>query len=225
MQKVKQILKGLYDRRKTETNVSTSYLADCENVIDFACGAGTFLKHFKKRAIGLDINRVNVSYCQQQNMDAIVGSALSIPFADNSFDGYHSSHVMQCFTPSEAVIYLREAARVVTPGGIIVISTLNWFKRFFRHPENVRPYPPDSIRRYSWAQVPGTSPMYEDLPVFKEEAIWRRRTPLINLDYYSQNLTFNRVQYFLNLIQYALFFRNYFSYDSYIIKLRNCKTL
>lgn len=60
-----------------------------------------------------------------------------------------------------------------------MITTLNWCRRFFRHPENARPYSPDANLRLNPFQSGATSPMYADMPNFTLEANWRRRPPLI----------------------------------------------
>ena len=106
-------------------------LQGCEHILDAGCGTGTFLELCGGRAEGIDINPDNVEYCQKKGLPAVLGSVLEIPFDAESFDGVHCSHVMQVFAPDDAVRMMRELGRVTKKKGVVIISTLNWFPRFF----------------------------------------------------------------------------------------------
>jgi SAM-dependent methyltransferase len=205
--------------RETEYRHALRFLRDCERVLDVGCGTGTFLARRGHGATGIDINPDNVAYCVRNGLDAREGSALAIPFDDDTFDGVHSSHVMQVFGPSEAATFVRELARVVRPGGIVVITTLNWFRRFYRHPENVRPYPPDALHVYGARQHGASSPMFPGMPHFTQEEIWLRRPPLLEL-WSARSHDLNRVLGLVNRVQYAAGLRKYWLFDSYVIKLK-----
>jgi SAM-dependent methyltransferase len=212
----------LGEPRTDEYGCSLKWLRESQKVLDVACGTGTFLESRKGDTVGVDLNPQNVDYCVKKGLNARVGDALSIPFPDSSFDGVHCSHLMQVFGPKEAAQCIRELGRVVKPGGIVVIVTLNWFKRFFRHPENARPYPPDAIRRYFNVRQGTTSPMFPNLPRFEQEAIWLRRPSLVEF-YSSTNYLLDEACLLINRLQYKLFLRKYWAYDAYSIKLRCCK--
>lgn len=167
---------------------------------------------------GVDINPDNVAYCQERNLRAEVGDALNLEHNDESFDGVVSSHLMQVFLPNQAADFMRELGRLVRPGGVVVISTLNWFPTFFRHPENVRAYPPQALSVYFAPQRGAQSPMYPNMPLLKQEAIWLRRPPLIPLR--SARRTTNRVCGVLNRIQYRLLLRKWWTYDAFVIAFR-----
>ena len=211
----------LGNARQDEYKKVLKWFEGCEKVIDVASGSGTFLEAFKGNSIGLDFNPDNVEYCKKKGLNAIVGNALEIPFADNIFDGVFSSHLMQVFNPDQAVQFIKELGRVVKPGGVIVIVTLNWFERFFRHPENVRAHPPDAIRRYFGSRRGSASPMYKGLPPLKQEDIWLRRPALVEF-YSSTNHNINAACGLINRLQHKLFLRKYWAYDAYAIKLRHC---
>ncbi|WP_292214234.1 class I SAM-dependent methyltransferase, partial [Mesorhizobium sp.] len=51
-----------------------------------------------------------------------VGSILSLPFADASFDCVWSGNVMQYLTPAEFELAVGEARRVLKPGGILAVK-------------------------------------------------------------------------------------------------------
>jgi len=208
------------DPRNDEYEVSLRYLRGCNRVLDVGCGTGTFLALAPDRTEGIDINPDNVAYCAERGLKAVVGDALDIPFPRASFDAVFCSHVMQCFTPGQAATLVRELGRVTRKDGVIVISTLNWFHRFFRHPENVRAYPPDAIQRYFDVQRGAQSPMFPDMPRWTQEAIWLRRPPLYEFSSpSSRNL--QRVNLVLNLLQYRLRLRKLWSFPAYVVKLRN----
>ncbi len=50
---------------------------------------------------------------------------LPLPFADQSFDAVYHSHLLEHLRPNEALSFLRECRRVLTPGGIIRIAVPN----------------------------------------------------------------------------------------------------
>lgn len=212
----------LGEARQDEYKRALRWLSECTTVLDVACGTGTFLELRRGHSVGIDINPENVDYCLSRGIDAKVGNALDIPFPSHTFDGVHCSHLMQVFSPNDAAQLIRELGRVVKPGGVIVLVTLNWFPRFFRHPENVRAYPPDAIRRYFGKRLGVTSPMYPDMPPLFQEEIWLRRPALVEL-YSSTNYLVDGACMLLNRLQHDIFLRKYWRYDAYSIKLRCLK--
>ncbi len=215
-----------YDIRGEEYDQSVKFLADCDNVLDVACGTGTFLEARvaagSKAGKGIDINPENVEHAKKLGLDVEVGSALELPYLEDSFDGVHCSHLMQVFDPSQAQQFVKEICRVTKNGGVAVISTLNWFPRFFRHPENVRPYPPDAIWRYALQQSDSTSPMYQGMPGIAQEDIWFRRPPLMEMISYS-DMKKNSVYGRLNALQLKLGLRKFWTFDAYVVKIRIIK--
>lgn len=207
-----------FDNRTMEYEQSLKFLDECENVLDVASGTGTFMEQFKKKIVGIDINPDNVKYCRDRGLDVVEGSATALPFPDNSFDGLHCSHLLQVFTPDMAAQFMREAGRVVKNDGVVVISALNWFPRFFRHPENVRPYPPDAIHRLCQVQGGATSPMYPGIPNFHQVDIWFRRPPLFEFVGFTpeEDMWLWR----LNPMQQKRGIVKFWTFDSYIMKLR-----
>jgi len=210
--------KPVWDWRTEEYQHALNFMSECRDILDVGCGTGTFMENWSYASKGIDINPDNVAYCRERGLDVTVGSALDLPFANNSFDGVHCSHLMQVFMPNDAASLIRELCRVVNDEGIIVITTLNWFPRFFRHPENVRPYPPDAILRLNSYQNGSTSPTYNNMPTFTQEAIWLRRPPLIEL----KSTIPEREMYLwrLNPLQMKYGVRKFWEYEAFTIKLR-----
>jgi SAM-dependent methyltransferase len=206
----------LGDIRQYEYAISYNFLKPCSRILDVGCGSGTFLRKAPDRIEGLDYNPENVEFCQTQGLKAQTGDARQLPFADNSFDGVHFSHVLQVFHSNDAVAALRELARVTRPGGLVVVTTLNWFERFYRHPENARAYPPDALRRLFATLNGASSPMFARMPALIQKRIWLRRPPLIEF-YSATNHTLDQVSGVLNKLQYRLGLRKYWAFDAYVV--------
>lgn len=206
----------LGDIREDEYRISHGFLQGCSRILDVGCGSGTFMRRAPDRIEGLDYNPENVEFCRSQGFKACTGDARKLPFADGEFDGVHFSHVLQVFQSEDAVASIRELARVTRPGGLVVITTLNWFDRFYRHPENARAYPPDALRRLFSSINGASSPMFGRMPVLHQKQIWLRRPPLVEL-YSAVNHTRNQVSGVLNKLQYRLGLRKYWAFDAYVI--------
>lgn len=71
--------------------------------VDIGCG-----HHKREGFIGLDID--------SDSQADIVGSALDLPFKDNSVDEIYCSHLVEHFTPQQAKIFFSEIYRVLKKG-------------------------------------------------------------------------------------------------------------
>jgi SAM-dependent methyltransferase len=215
-----RFLLAMGDPRPGEYAFTWKFMGDCQSMLDVGCGTGTFCEMAKQRSVGIDINPDNVEYCRRRGIRAQVGSALDLPFSANNFDGVHCSHVLQVFNPNEAVKCLQELARVTKPGGIIVITTLSDFKRFWRHPENVRPYPPDALHSLLNSEQRGaSSPMWAAIPKVDTLGIRLRHPPLIEFAFRASRHLM-RVSAALNGLQMGLGLKKYWAYNSYTLALR-----
>lgn len=211
-----QLSELLGDVRNDEYAVSYEFLRNCNRILDVGCGSGTFLRKAPEKIEGLDYNPENVDYCLSQGLKARPGDARKLPYADNEFDGVHLSHVLQVFHSEDAVSTIRELARVTSPGGLVVITTLNWFDRFYRHPENARAYPPDALRRLFASLNGASSPMFKGTPSLIQRRIWLRRPPLIQF-YSAVNHTRDRMAGVINKLQYRIWLRKYWAFDAYVV--------
>lgn len=222
MQRVKAAAKRFLansDVRYDEYRFTRGHIKPSDSLLDAGSGTGTFITYMgNKTARGIDINPENVEHCRANGIQADVGSILEMPYEDNSFDVTHCSHVMQVFDNNDAVQMLKELARVTKPGGKVIIATLNWFPRFFRHPENVRAYPPDVFWRYFATQDGVSSPMYPGIPACTVKDIWLRRPPLVEFDF-SVNKNVAGAGAVFNAAQYRLWLRKFWSYQAYVIVL------
>ncbi|MCI0503084.1 class I SAM-dependent methyltransferase [Candidatus Micrarchaeota archaeon] len=102
-----------------------SAITDAERVVDVGCGEGYVLSRIpaKVRA-GVDISETAVKEASRDEKAIIVRSyAESTPFTDSYFDAAVCSEVLEHTEKPEAVV--RELARIVRPGGTVVLSVPN----------------------------------------------------------------------------------------------------
>lgn len=110
-------------------------------VLDVACGEGygsaAMLKAGAKSVIGVDLSGEACDHARRKyGIDARQGSAESLPLGDASVDLVVSFETIEHLTnPSR---FVDECARVLGPGGMLVVSTPN--RKVYARPE-IRPNP------------------------------------------------------------------------------------
>ena len=100
--------------------------------LDVGCGPGTFIGTLSGHgtSVGADISEVQLDYAEQhyaspdRRFVAITPGAL--PFDDASFDCVTLVELIEHLTPDDAMTTLREAHRVLCPGGQLLVSTPNY---------------------------------------------------------------------------------------------------
>ena len=119
--------------RLLDNYVSRLALPPSAQVLEIGCGTGAVLRHvarrndFSGRAVGVDQCQAFIRSAQRfsrdENLDEILefrlGDAHQLEFSDASFDTVIAHTVLSHVTDPEAV--LRQMARVVRPGGSVVI--------------------------------------------------------------------------------------------------------
>lgn len=113
-----------------------------DKILDLGCGTGTSADFFKKMApdakwIGLDIEESpEVAARTKSGAEFHSFDGINIPFNDNSFDLIFSNQVLEHVR--HPVELLKEARRVLKPGGFMVGST-----------SHLEPYHSLSVRNYT----------------------------------------------------------------------------
>jgi len=107
-----------------------------DRVLDIGCGSGRMHKLFAGTAVeyeGLDVSEGIIERARRRRPDLLagfrVGSALALPYEDGSFDAALMVAVLH-HVPSERyrLQALREASRVLKPGGRLLMTNWNLWR-------------------------------------------------------------------------------------------------
>ena len=130
-------------------------------ILEVGCGPGFFLKRIENDFVtyGLDVSESAILEAKERapKSKLFTGTAESLPFNDGQIDCVIAFDVIEHLERPEA--FLKEAARVLTKGGILIISTPN-------------------ITSFG-ARVKGQKPELKGLPYeerYEESHIWRDET-------------------------------------------------
>jgi methionine biosynthesis protein MetW len=115
--------------------VLDEHIVSGSRCLDVGCGDGHVLGPWAVargiRYVGVDIAKSAVEATRARGLEAVqVEDSGRLPFPDGSFDAAVSLEVIEHLFQPEAT--LREAVRVVRPGGVVVVSTPNvayWRRR------------------------------------------------------------------------------------------------
>ncbi len=106
--------------------------ASGQRVLEVGCGVGYgayYLAHLAKQVVGIDLDQHNIRQARtvfrRPNLDFDVMDATQLTFPDASFDVVGSFQVIEHIPEHLLEEFLRQIARVLTPDGRFVVSTLN----------------------------------------------------------------------------------------------------
>jgi ubiquinone/menaquinone biosynthesis C-methylase UbiE len=95
-------------------------------VLEVGCGTGLVLQRiaaFSRHAKGVDLSPGMLEKAKARGLDAVLGSATELPFANESFDVTCSFKVLAHVPEIERA--LAEMARVTRPGGVLIAEFYN----------------------------------------------------------------------------------------------------
>lgn len=117
-----------------------SHIPKDGKIIDGGCGFGKWVIYLKRRGydiVGIDNNKLALRKLKDFDDDLQVdfGDILNLQFPDNYFDAYISMGVVEHFE-NGPIPALKEANRVLKPGGLIFLSTptVNNIRKIFIKP-------------------------------------------------------------------------------------------
>jgi len=104
-----------------------------DRVLDIGCGVGDHLaKTGSAIKVGIELARTRLVYGKKKYPEThfLQADATRLPFKDNSFDTVITVDVIE-HVPKYSV-FVREAHRVLKPGGVLLVQTPNYpIKRFY----------------------------------------------------------------------------------------------
>jgi SAM-dependent methyltransferase len=112
---------------KIRNDMLRAFLAPApgETIVDLGCGSGRAL--LWNRDLGASLTGVDIapffSREARDGVDLLLGDLRTLPFADGTFDKAWSLDVLEHLSPEALDGMLREAARVLKPGGALFVYT------------------------------------------------------------------------------------------------------
>jgi 2-polyprenyl-6-hydroxyphenyl methylase/3-demethylubiquinone-9 3-methyltransferase len=94
-------------------------------LVDLACGGGLMGPHVARlgyRHIGIDIGVRGLELAREHGVTPVRGSVLAVPLADGCADVVLAGEILEHVEDDVAV--LAECARLLRPGGVLVLDTL-----------------------------------------------------------------------------------------------------
>jgi ubiquinone/menaquinone biosynthesis C-methylase UbiE len=114
-----------------EVQVTTPYARDAR-VLELGCGTGLILARVAevaKEAVGIDLSEGMAQRAKDRGLDVHIGSVCDLPFEDDQFDLAYSFKVLAHVPDIDSAV--REAARVIRPGGHLLLEFYNpWSLRY-----------------------------------------------------------------------------------------------
>jgi SAM-dependent methyltransferase len=99
-------------------------------VLDLGCGRGEFLDRLREKGIparGVEQNAAGARACRERGLDVVDGDLLGFLRAegDSSAGGVFAAQVAEHLPPAVLQAMLRESHRVLRPGGLLLLETVN----------------------------------------------------------------------------------------------------
>jgi SAM-dependent methyltransferase len=92
-------------------------------ILDAGCGTGNNLLHLARygRTVGVDLSEEALAFCRTRGVAAARAELLALPFADGRLDCVTSLDVIYHRWVKDDAAAVREMARVLRPGGLLLL--------------------------------------------------------------------------------------------------------
>jgi len=162
-----------------------SFLEDLPGpVLDVGCGRGELLHLLRERGIkasGIESNAISVEACRSGGLDVLHGDALEVlrRAGTSEYGAIVALQVVEHWNAETTFAFLREARRVLAPGGRLILETINTdslsaLRAFYLDPTHVRPVPPEALRFLAEAAGFGETRIEYRAPLPQEERLTER---------------------------------------------------
>jgi 2-polyprenyl-3-methyl-5-hydroxy-6-metoxy-1,4-benzoquinol methylase len=128
-----------------------------KNILEIGPGRGELLELFREKGVfakGVDIDSMMVSRCKSKSLDVVEDNAITFlkNTSADSFEGIIALEVVEHIPAVDLDVLLHECFRCITPGGILVLETIDprcllaLTSQYFRDPTHVMPLHPDTLK-------------------------------------------------------------------------------
>ncbi|MFA6149039.1 MAG: class I SAM-dependent methyltransferase [bacterium] len=125
-------------------------LGNAKRVLDVGCGTGGLLAKMEDRdAFGVDVSPEALAHVRDRGLRRVMrGDACALPFASGRFDAVLALDLVYHRAVADDFAAVRECARVLRPGGILLLQAAAFPRLAGSHDRAVH-----GERRYTWGQV------------------------------------------------------------------------
>ena len=118
-----------------------------KKTLDIGCGEGEFLQRDPKNIEGVEPNSEAVARLIHKGLRVTKGALPKLPFPSASFEVVHSRNVIEHLDIPTAYSLISEGARLLKPGGFLIVASEVPTRRFWDTFGHVKPYPPNAIKK------------------------------------------------------------------------------